>query len=199
MFIVKTIPLNQMFSKPTTGGRSSRLSITTSDRREDTEINNLKSFIRAWVDLRYRYTLAVHCNYPHLYFLKYNCLWCTMTGCVWPITGKTDFSLSAARITWPLTACTNMKPTWSTQQSSHFIPILPSSSSSAFPAKSLEFTIWVRFLHIGSFFNPTTEAVTFCLRGWCMLGVFLLLPFTRQGHECQDLLSLCDGTHVCTD
>ena len=34
---------------------------------------------------------------------------------------------------------------------------------------------------------------------WCMLGVFLLLAFTRLGHECQDLLSPCDGMHVCTD
>ena len=32
-----------------------------------------------------------------------------------------------------------------------------------------------------------------------MLGVLLLLAFTRLGHECQDLLSLCDGMHVCTD
>ena len=41
---------------------------------------------------------------------------------------------------------------------------------------------------------PTTiEVVTFRLRGWCMLGVFLLPAFTRLRHECQDLLSLCDG------
>ena len=31
------------------------------------------------------------------------------------------------------------------------------------------------------FFNPTI------LRGWCMLGVFLLLAFKRLGHECHDL------------
>ena len=29
--------------------------------------------------------------------------------------------------------------------------------------------------------------------------MFLLLVFTRLGHECQALLSLCDGMHVCTD
>ena len=29
-----------------------------------------------------------------------------------------------------------------------------------------------------------------------MLGEFLLPAFTRLGHECQDLLSLCDGMHV---
>ena len=32
-----------------------------------------------------------------------------------------------------------------------------------------------------------------------MLGVFLLPAFTRLGHECQDLLSPCNGMHVCTD
>ena len=30
-----------------------------------------------------------------------------------------------------------------------------------------------------------------------MLGVFLLPAFTRLGLECQDLLSPCDGMHVC--
>ena len=50
-----------------------------------------------------------------------------------------------------------------------------------------------------SFFNPTIEEVTVCLCGWCMLGVFLLPALTRVGHECQDLLSLCSGMHVCTD
>ena len=49
------------------------------------------------------------------------------------------------------------------------------------------------------FFNPTIEVVKFHLRGWCMLGVFLLLAFTCLGHECQDLLSPYDGMHVCTD
>ena len=34
------------------------------------------------------------------------------------------------------------------------------------------------------FFNPTIEVVTFCFRGWCMLGVLLLLAFIRLGHEC---------------
>ena len=32
-----------------------------------------------------------------------------------------------------------------------------------------------------------------------MLGVFLLPAFTLLGHECQDLLSPCDGMRVCTD
>ena len=47
-------------------------------------------------------------------------------------------------------------------------------------------------------FNPTIWVVIFCLRGWCILDVFLLTAFTHQGHECQVLLSLCNGMHVCT-
>ena len=49
------------------------------------------------------------------------------------------------------------------------------------------------------FSNPTIELVAFHLRGWCMLRVFLLPVFISLGHECQDLMSLCDGMHVCTD
>ena len=45
---------------------------------------------------------------------------------------------------------------------------------------------------------PATAVVTFPLNELCMLGVFLL-SFTDLGHECQDLLSLCDGMHLCTD
>ena len=52
---------------------------------------------------------------------------------------------------------------------------------------------------MGPFFNPTIKVVTFCLRGWCVLGVFLLPAFTHLGHERQDLLSPCDEMHVCTD
>ena len=58
---------------------------------------------------------------------------------------------------------------------------------------------WVRFLRMWPFFNPTIKVVTFRLRGWCLLGVFLLPAFTRLGHERQDLLSPCDEMHVCTD
>ena len=32
-----------------------------------------------------------------------------------------------------------------------------------------------------------------------MLGVFLLLALNLLGLECQDLLSPCDGMHVCPD
>ena len=49
------------------------------------------------------------------------------------------------------------------------------------------------------FLNLTIEVVTFRLHGWCMLSVLLLPAFTYLGHECQDLLSPCDGMHVCTD
>ena len=55
------------------------------------------------------------------------------------------------------------------------------------------------FAYVTVFFNPTIKVVTFRLRGWCVLGVFLSLAFTRLGHERQDLLSPCDEMHVCTD
>ena len=38
----------------------------------------------------------------------------------------------------------------------------------------------------------TVEVVTFRLRGWCVLGVFLLPAFICLGHERQGLLSPCD-------
>ena len=87
-------------------------------------------------------------------------------------------------------------------------------SPSVFPAISLVFTFflfcvpssisgvhnfWSDFCTCDRFFNPTTEVVTFHLRGWCMLGVFLLPAFTSLGHKCQDLSGPCDGMHVCTD
>ena len=74
---------------------------------------------------------------------------------------------------------------------------------SVFPAISLCSQIYlcvpsyisgVRFLRIWLFFNPTS-----CLREWCMLGVFLLLAFTRLGHECRDLLSLWQWDRVRTN
>ena len=42
-------------------------------------------------------------------------------------------------------------------------------------------------------FSPAIEVIIFRLRTCCMLGVFLSLVFPRQGHECQDVLSPCDG------
>ena len=75
-----------------------------------------------------------------------------------------------------------------------------SSSSSVFPARSLGFTIFGEiFCVCDLFFNPTIQVVTFRLRGWCKLGEFLFLGFTRLGHECQDILSPCDGMHVRLD
>ena len=67
------------------------------------------------------------------------------------------------------------------------------------PAISLGFTFGWDFCVCDRFFNPTIKVVTFRLRGWCVLGVFLLPAFTRLGHERQDLLSPCDEMHVCTD
>ena len=72
------------------------------------------------------------------------------------------------------------------------VSILPfNDSSSAFPTGSLGFTIFGEiFAYVTIVFNPTIEVVSFQLHGWCMLGVFLLLAFTRLGHECQDLESM---------
>ena len=80
------------------------------------------------------------------------------------------------------------------------------------PARPLGFTIWSEvFAYVTVFgfffgcfffvvfFYPAIEVVIFRLRGWCMLGVFLLLAFTRLGHESQDRLSPCDGMYVFTD
>ena len=58
--------------------------------------------------------------------------------------------------------------------------LLFSSSSSVFPSFiSGVHHFWVRFLSMWPSFNPTIEVVTFHLRGWCMLGVFLSVAFTR--------------------
>ena len=57
---------------------------------------------------------------------------------------------------------------------------------------------WVRFVCMWPFFNPTIKVVTFHLCGWCVLDVFLLPAFTRLGHERQNLLSLCDEMHICS-
>ena len=60
-----------------------------------------------------------------------------------------------------------------------------------FPARSLGFTIFSEIFVYLTVFNPTIEVVTFCLSGWCILGVFLLLAFIRLRHEHEDLLSPC--------
>ena len=73
-------------------------------------------------------------------------------------------------------------------------------SSSLYTTVSLGFAIFGEiFAYVTIFFNPTIEVITFCLCGGCVLGVFLLPAFTCLGHECQDLLNLWDGVHVCTD
>ena len=77
----------------------------------------------------------------------------------------------------------------------HFtINYTSTSSSSTLPVISLGFTIFDEIFACVTvcdrfFFNPTTEVVTFRLRGCCVLGVLLLPEFTRLGHEYQDLLS----------
>ena len=64
------------------------------------------------------------------------------------------------------------------------------------PAVSLGFTILGEIFAYVAIFNATIEVVTFCLHGWCMLGVFLLPVFTCLGHECKDQ---CDRMHASTD
>ena len=75
-----------------------------------------------------------------------------------------------------------------------------SSPSSAFPSYISGVHHFEQdFCVCTHFFNPTTVVVTFCLCGWDMLGVFLLLAYTCLGHERQDLLSPWDGRNVSTD
>ena len=74
------------------------------------------------------------------------------------------------------------------------------TSSSAFPSYiSGVHHFSVYFFAYMTVFNTLIEVVAFRLRGWCMLGVFLLPAFTCLRHECQDLLNPCGGMHVCTD
>ena len=81
----------------------------------------------------------------------------------------------------------------------YLAPGIVGSSSSVFPAISLGFTSYGEIFAYVTVFNPIIEVVTFRLRGWCMLGVFLLLAFTHLGHECEDLLKPSVEMHVCTD
>ena len=68
------------------------------------------------------------------------------------------------------------------------------------PAISLGFTTFGWDVCVcDRFLIQTIKVVTFRIRGWCVLGVFLLPVFTRLGHERQDLLGPCDEMHVCTD
>ena len=58
---------------------------------------------------------------------------------------------------------------------------------------------WGEIFAYVTVFQSNIKVVTFRLRGWRVLGAFLLPAFTRLGHERQDLLSPCDEMHVCTD
>ena len=76
------------------------------------------------------------------------------------------------------------------------------SSSSAFPALSLGFTILGEIFAYVSFcccFFQSKNRGSHILTGWYLLGVFLFLAFTGLGHKCQDHLSLWGGVHVCLD
>ena len=75
-----------------------------------------------------------------------------------------------------------------------------------FPVISLGFTILGEILAYATvffffffFFLSNHKGRTIRLRGWCMLGVFLLPAFPRLRHECQNLLSSLDGMNVCTE
>ena len=70
------------------------------------------------------------------------------------------------------------------------------SSSSVFPAISLGFDIFSEiFVYVTVFclffLNSTIEVVTFCICGWCMLGVFFFAASIQLTHEWQDHLSPC--------
>ena len=64
------------------------------------------------------------------------------------------------------------------------------------PALSLLFSILVTFAYV-TVFNPTIVVVTFRLRGWCILSVFLLPAFTRLGHERQDFFLVHAMERMC--
>ena len=76
-----------------------------------------------------------------------------------------------------------------------------SSSSSMFPAIPLGFTIFGEIFVYGTvFFFQSSCRGSHILSSWMVhAGVFLLPAFAHLGHECQGLLSPCDGMHVCTD
>ena len=56
---------------------------------------------------------------------------------------------------------------------------------------------YVTVFLLNIFFNATIEVVAFRLRGWWMLGVFLLLALTHPWYERQDLLSPCAWWNAC--
>ena len=77
------------------------------------------------------------------------------------------------------------------------------TSSSVFPATSLGFTIFGEiFAYVAFFFFAfflSNHRGSHIPSSWMMHAGFLLPIFTCLGHECQDLLGLCNGMHVCTD
>ena len=81
------------------------------------------------------------------------------------------------------------------------LPLNNDSSSYAFPAVSLGFTIFGEiFAYVtASKSNHRGSCIPSSLVAGACWVCFLLPVFTHQGHECQDLSSLCDGMHVSTD
>ena len=83
------------------------------------------------------------------------------------------------------------------QVSCNFSNVLFLSSSSAFPAMSLGFMIFGAIFACVTILYPTIKLVTFCLHGWCMLGVFVASIHLFRTWISRSL-SLCDVMRVCT-
>ena len=81
-------------------------------------------------------------------------------------------------------------------ESSFSISAAAAAATVSFPDRFEGFTTSEE---IFAFFNPAIEGVTFCLPGWCTIGVYFWLAFAHLGHEYQDLWSTRDEMHECTD
>ena len=76
----------------------------------------------------------------------------------------------------------------------------PPTSSSMFQPISLGFTTLGETFAFVTIFLKSNHRGSHILSSWMVhAGVSLLPAFTRIGHECQDLLSLCNAMHVCTN
>ena len=81
--------------------------------------------------------------------------------------------------------------------------LLGYSTSSAFPCYiSGVHPFWMRFLFtmIFFFFSKSNHWGSHIPSSWMVhAGCVFVAAFTHLGYECQDLLSLSNGMHVCTD
>ena len=68
------------------------------------------------------------------------------------------------------------------------------TSSFEFPAISLGFSIFGEIFMYVSIKKKSNHRCSHILS-----SLFFVVAFTCLGHECQDLLNLCNGMHVCTD